>query len=425
MSDLAFSGDSRYLLTSFETLDQPKRGTRGHQFVAWGVEDGAAHVLERPGHYWLPSLGYAEEGVVWSRGHVVFRADPSTRQRASVTLPRTVVMASWAPGDAAFAYIGRDDRKKGGRAAEDRLYVGASTSSRHRPVALPATSPIGEFLAWRDSTHVVVGNYRREVYVVDITDGSYETIDMAGDGRQMNPPVLATDLWAEPLNRPVEPTGTTDPRRLWRWGGLVAFAVLLSVGASLLRRADKAARPHEPPVQLTRSPSNDLTATPRAVDPVPRAAWAMAWLFLVGQCVDLMARGPKSAGLQWIAISMLLTGLVIRWVADGVLRGRTARLAIVWILLSAVTSLSLVGLAIRPSGWGAHDLLSFGFTVAQLITLGVFCTTGYFRSRRAGLDVARPALAPLLVIAITTGVLGGLTAPATGTSAASQLRVEL
>jgi hypothetical protein len=97
----------------------------------------------------------------------------------------------------------------------------------------------------------------------------------------------------------------------------------------------------------------------------------------------------------------------------------------VWILLSAVTSLSLVGLAIRPSGWGAHDLLSFGFTVAQLITLGVFCTTGYFRSRRAGLDVARPALAPLLVIAITTGVLGGLTAPATGTSAASQLRVEL
>ena len=429
LSDLAFSGDSRYLLTSFETLAPPKHGARGHQFVAWGVTNGTAHVLEKPGHYWLPSLGYAEKGVVWSRNHEVFRADPKTGHSTSVTLPRTVLMASWAPGDAAFAYIGREDRKKGTPAPEERLYVGASASSPHRAVVLPDTSPIGEFLAWRDSTHVVLGNYRREVYVVDITDGSYETIHMAGDGAQMNTPVLATDLWAEPLNRPAEPTGTTDPRRLWRWVGLITFALLLSVGASLLRRTDKAAQRRPPWTPLTRnatrSPSGVVTDTPQAVDPVPRAAWAMAWLFLGGQCVDLMARGPNSADLQWVAVSIVLTGLVIRWVADGVLRGRTARLVIVWILLSAAMSLSLLGLVIDPSAIGVEDVLSFAVTVAQLVALGVFCTTGYFRSRRAGSDVARSALAPLLIIAIATGVLGGLTAPVAGTSAPIQLRVEL
>ena len=88
-------------------------------------------------------------------------------------------------------------------------------------------------------------------------------------------------------------------------------------------------------------------------------------------------------------------------------------------------SLSLVGLVIDPSAIGVEDVLSFAFTVAQLVALGVFCTTGYFRNRRAGLDVARSALAPLLIIAIATGVLGGLTAPAAGSSAPIQLRVEL
>ena len=120
-SELAFSGDSRYLLTSFETLDQPEDGARGHQFVAWRVQDGTAHVLEKPGHYWLPELGYAERGVVWSRKHEVFRAVPGTRHLTTVRLPRTVLMASWAPGDAAFAYIGRDDRTPGGPPADERL----------------------------------------------------------------------------------------------------------------------------------------------------------------------------------------------------------------------------------------------------------------------------------------------------------------
>ncbi|MEQ6900231.1 hypothetical protein [Nocardioides sp. YIM 152588] len=235
-SDLAFSRDSRYLLTSYETPDRPRNGNRGHRFVAWDAADGSPHVLEEPGHYWLPTLGYADSGVVWSRGHRVFRADPATGDRATVTLPRKVSLASFAPGDAGFAYLGPDDR----------LYVGATSAAATRAIGLPDSSPVGEFLAWRDATHVVLGNYRREVYVVDTTDGGVETIDLAGSGDQVNTPVLALDLWAEPLRDPVAPVGTSDPRRPWRWVGLGVFVGLLAGGAVLLRRADRTAGRRRP-----------------------------------------------------------------------------------------------------------------------------------------------------------------------------------
>jgi hypothetical protein len=55
MTDLVFSGDSRYLLTSYGTPDAPR--TRGHRFVAWDVRDRTPTVLEEPGHYRLPNPG--------------------------------------------------------------------------------------------------------------------------------------------------------------------------------------------------------------------------------------------------------------------------------------------------------------------------------------------------------------------------------
>lgn len=84
-SDLVFSGDSHYLLTSYETQDAP--ASRGHQFVAWDVEDGSRTVLEERGERWLPNVGSAPTGVVWSRGRTVHRTDPATGGRSSYSLP--------------------------------------------------------------------------------------------------------------------------------------------------------------------------------------------------------------------------------------------------------------------------------------------------------------------------------------------------
>lgn len=231
VSDLQFSGDSRYLLTSYETPDTPAGTSRTHQFVAWDVANGTATVIEPPGRYWLPNLGAAPTGVVWARGRHVFRADPATGQRALVTMPRDVVAASWGPNDTSFAYIGRPSLKS---KAPWQLYAGASlVRADNRVIDLPPDIHPSQLLGWRDATHVVVGHYRRSVHIVDVITGEFEEIDLAGHGEQVNAPYLAGSLWQQPLVEPVEPEATTDPRRPARWG---AVGVLAVAGAVLLVR---------------------------------------------------------------------------------------------------------------------------------------------------------------------------------------------
>jgi hypothetical protein len=112
-------------------------------------------------------------------------------------------------------------------------------------VDLPADVLPGQVLGWRDATHVVVGDHRRSVHVVDIVTGDVDEVDLAGDGEQLNAPYLAGALWSQPLGAPAEPRGTADPRRPWRWGGGGVFVVALGVllvrrrrsGASLRRPA--------------------------------------------------------------------------------------------------------------------------------------------------------------------------------------------
>ena len=48
---------------------------------------------------------------------------------------------------------------------------------------------------------------------------------------------------------------------------------------------------------------------PSSVDRVPTVAWAMAWLFLAGQAVVLLARGANSSDLPWVLASMALSAL--------------------------------------------------------------------------------------------------------------------
>jgi hypothetical protein len=227
LNDLAFSGDSRFLLTSYEVPDAPR--TRGHQFVAWAVADGTPTVLEEPGYYWLPILGSAPDGVVWARGSTVYRAAPSGA-RTSYELPRPVLAASFGPDDTAFAYIGHPP----GRAPWTyRLYAGRSfAEARDRP--LPLDVDPGQILGWRDERHVVIGHYRTNVHVVDVVTGEVVELDMDGYGEQLNVPLLAADLWQTELRAPPEPDGTTDPRRPYRWGGGAVLGLL--AGSIFLRR---------------------------------------------------------------------------------------------------------------------------------------------------------------------------------------------
>lgn len=228
LSELAFSGDSRYLLTSHVPAGRPDDSVG--IFTAWDVRTGRPSVLERPGRRWLPIIGSAPSGVVWARGSEVFRRETLAGPATTLRFPTDVWAASWAPEGSGFAYIAAP-RKRGGDAV---LHVGRDVAAaRTTTVALHPDGPLGRIVGWRDADHVVVDHYRRDLDVVDVRDGSVRNIDLAGAGKQLNTPAFAADLWSARLQDPAERKGLHDPRSIWRWGAAAGAVVL---GVAVLRR---------------------------------------------------------------------------------------------------------------------------------------------------------------------------------------------
>jgi hypothetical protein len=165
---------------------------------------------------------------------------------------------------------------------------------------------------------------------------------------------------------------------------------------------------------------SDLGGT--SADRLPRSAWVFAWLCLGGQVVQLLLRGPNESDPVWVVLSVVLSALVVRWFASGVLRARTARLVVVWVLLCLVLLLGIAGTLVGVDVPGVVGLL---VSTGEVIALAVFCSTPYFRRRRARRDAPRADLAGILAIAVVVGVLGGVTAPAVGDNPPAQLRIGL
>lgn len=230
-SDLAFTGDSRHLMTAY-SFD----GTwQNHAFVLWDVETGERTVVEPPGHRWLPSSGPAPRGVLWAREHQVHAFDPATGERSSFRLPHAVVMPSVGPDESAFAYIGGDwqrgtGEEDGGIHGPWRLYAGPD---RQHLEQLPLPFEPGLVVGWRDERRVVVSDHHDRYAVVDVHTGDTEVVRIQGTGGSSSQ--LAADMWANQLVPGVEPPDAADPRtRWWAAGGVVvALAVL---GGLVLRR---------------------------------------------------------------------------------------------------------------------------------------------------------------------------------------------
>ena len=357
MADLAFSGDSRHLLTSYETPDLPRTSrSRAHQLVAWDVEEGTPTVIEGPGHYWLPNLGSAPTGVTWARGREVFRVDPGTGDKTTSRLPQDVITASWGPDDTSFAYIGRPST---GSRAPWRLYAGRTVAeARGRQVELPSGVDVSQVLGWRDPTHVVVGHFRDTVHVVDVVTGEVEGLDLGGYGEQVNAPQLAGALWRQPLLEPVGPDRTTDPRRPWRW---VACAFLVLFGGVLLvlwRRRRGRGLPGPVTTEAPRQAAATYAASagPRPWSPLARVATGLVLVLAdvrVGD-VDLL---PDPLG--WLLAAWALRSLQPAHVGFHV-AGVTAWLAALWSL---------------PEWFGAEGVfVTVPIALAQLVVQVAVCT---------------------------------------------------
>jgi heme A synthase len=152
----------------------------------------------------------------------------------------------------------------------------------------------------------------------------------------------------------------------------------------------------------------------------------LAWVCLLGQVVSLAERGFSRSGELSVLLSMLLSALVVGWVSAGVLRGRTGRLVLVWILFVAGLVLGFFGVLEELSRVPALAVLQLAVLVAQVVVLAVFCQSDYVRRQRARPSPARePSIAALVLVAVVVGLLGGLTAAPDGGSRPPQVRIGL
>lgn len=158
---------------------------------------------------------------------------------------------------------------------------------------------------------------------------------------------------------------------------------------------------------------------------MPRSAYVFAWLCLVAQLVQLAHRGLSRSDGVWVFLSMALSALVLSWIAAGVLRGRTVRLVLVWILIVLGTVLTGLGIVFDLSGTSGWDLLDLLLALGQVAALAAFCSTDYFQWQRAHPSVPGPDITALVALAFVVGLLGGLTAPGSGDNPPTQLRIGL
>lgn len=148
-----------------------------------------------------------------------------------------------------------------------------------------------------------------------------------------------------------------------------------------------------------------VTAAPVA----PTQAWILAWASLAGQVLTLLDRGTKTELDLPAVISMALGGLVIGFVSAGVLRARTVRLAIAWVVLAL--GACLYAFSVLDGSGDGWSVLQLGITIVQMAALASFSGTPYFAAVRRDRRL-RPQLGGLLTIAIVVGALGGLVPPA-------------
>lgn len=227
--EIAFTGDSRYLLTNYSPTGSD--GSRKDALVAWDVETGEPVVAEGTGYYWLPNLGSGPEGVVWARDRRILTFHPGTGRTEVATVQNEVVTASFGPDRRALAYVGHRPSRPN-QAVPWHLYVGESVDDLDR-VRLDLDP--GQILGWKSEHEVVVGDHRRGVRFVDVRTGQHDTAPRPQwTGELLMSPLYAADLWRNPLVEGVEPAAAPDPRwwlrpPLWVAAALLSLAGLLAV----------------------------------------------------------------------------------------------------------------------------------------------------------------------------------------------------
>jgi len=200
--EIQFSGDSRYLETDYSPTGSD--GSRDGTLVIWDVDTGKPTTVEGSGYYWLPNLGSAPHGIVWSRDEETFTYDPETG--TTTTRQSTPRIVTWSDGPGSLsAYIDRGERNKD----PWRLMSGDG-------VQLAIEIDPSYLLGWRDARTVVVADNQYDVRYVDVPTGETvgsERLTVAQDDQQdVFVTIYAAGMWANEVVDGVEPQEFEDPR---------------------------------------------------------------------------------------------------------------------------------------------------------------------------------------------------------------------
>lgn len=149
--------------------------------------------------------------------------------------------------------------------------------------------------------------------------------------------------------------------------------------------------------------------------PLPRSIWVVAWASLAGQVILVLDRGVRSDNEISIIGSVVLGILLIGYVSAGVVRARTVRLALAWIVLLLSGFAEVVALIEHLDGGALEDRESLlvpaalAATIICLAALWRFHQSAWFawhrqnRPMRAGTPITQ-----LVAVAMLVGALGGL-----------------
>lgn len=152
---------------------------------------------------------------------------------------------------------------------------------------------------------------------------------------------------------------------------------------------------------------------PSATPPLPRSIWVVAWASLAGQAVLLVRQGGRLGDEASLALSVVLGALLVGYVSAGVVRARTVRLVLAWVVLMLGVIVGLVGLAsVDDPGQTALALLSLATTAVALAGLARFHRSDWYAWQRRKPSTHEGApIGQLVAIGVLVGVLGGLTGP--------------
>ncbi len=150
-----------------------------------------------------------------------------------------------------------------------------------------------------------------------------------------------------------------------------------------------------------------------ATPPLPRSIWVVAWASLAGQMVLLVQQGVRFDDEVSLIVSIVLGALLVGYVSAGVVRARTVRLVLAWVVLVLSLLGEVVGLAwVDDLGQATLALLSLVTTVAALAGLARFRRTDWYAWHRTKPSAHEgPSIAQLVAIGALVGMLGGVAGP--------------